>query len=141
MINKEVALNSLRERENELKKSYDLVAKEKEDLNNRLKATQEELAAACGASNDEVERFRKQLKQEQLLKIQAVNKLAEIMNRKDVNLVNRKGKTGGGGGASADMRRREKEHRKLQQELTQEREKYNQLVAKSQKDVQVLGQF
>jgi len=82
--------------------------------------------------------MRKQLKQEQLLKMQAVNKLAEIMNRKDMNPVGRKPKNASGGSASADLRRKEKECRKLQQELTQEREKYNQLVAKSQKDVQVI---
>lgn len=85
-----------------------------------------------------MERMRKQLKQEQLLKMQAVNKLAEIMNRKDMNPVGRKPKNASGGSASADLRRKEKECRKLQQELTQEREKYNQLVAKSQKDVQVI---
>ena len=70
--------------------------------------------------------------------MQAVNKLAEIMNRKDMNPVGRKPKNASGGSASADLRRKEKECRKLQQELTQEREKYNQLVAKSQKDVQVI---
>ena len=137
MINKEVALNSLRDRENEMKKTYDVITKENEDLGGKLKTAQEELQAASNASGDEVERLRKQLKQEQLLKMQAVNKLAEIMNRKDMNPVTRKGKTASGGSASADLRRKEKECRKLQQELTQEREKYNQLVAKSNKDVQV----
>ena len=68
--------------------------------------------------------------------MQAVNKLAEIMNRKDMNApAGRKTKNAPGG--SADLRRKEKECRKLQQELTQEREKYNLVVAKSQKDFQV----
>lgn len=62
---------------------------------------------------DELEKLRKQLKQEQLLKAQAVNKLAEIMNRKD-NTTKGKSKV-----SSADLRRKEKECRKLQQELTQ----------------------
>lgn len=65
---------------------------------------------------DELERLRKQLKQEQLLKAQAVNKLAEIMNRKDLNSAGGKGKNKV---SSADLRRKEKECRKLQQELTQ----------------------
>jgi len=47
------------------------------------------------------------------LKAQAVNKLAEIMNRKD-NTTKGKSKV-----SSADLRRKEKECRKLQQELTQ----------------------
>jgi len=46
--------------------------------------------------------------------MQAVNKLAEIMNRKDINNTGRKNKV-----SSADLRKREKECRKLQQELTQ----------------------
>ncbi len=101
------------------------------------------MALAESAVGDETERLRKQLKQEQLLKMQAVNKLAEIMNRKDMQTAaGRGGKAGkasasNAGGSSADMRRKEKECRKLQQELTQEREKYNQLVLKSNKDVQV----
>ena len=138
MINKEVALNGLRERESELKATFELLTQQNEEVSGKLKTTQEELQTASSTSEDEVERMRKQLKQEQLLKMQAVNKLAEIMNRKDMNPVGRKtAKNASGGSASADLRRKEKECRKLQQELTQEREKYNQLVAKSQKDVQV----
>lgn len=65
--------------------------------------------------SEELERLRKQLKTEQLLKMQAVNKLAEIMNRKDMSSAGRgKNKV-----SSADLRKREKECRKLQQELTQ----------------------
>ena len=135
MINKEVALNGLRDREGELKKSLDLLTTENEDLGGKLKTAQDELRSASSFSSEEVERLRKQLKQEQLLKMQAVNKLAEIMNRKDMNPVGRKpNKTNS---SNADLRRKEKECRKMQLELTQEREKYNQIVAKSQKDVQV----
>lgn len=65
--------------------------------------------------------MKAQLKQEQLLKIQAVNKLAEIMNRKD--LLSKEGK-GKNKVSSADLRRKEKECRKLQQELTQVHAKF-----------------
>lgn len=61
-----------------------------------------------------MEKLHKQLKQEQLLKAQAVNKLAEIMNRKDINTTCKGDKR-----SSADVRKKEKECRKLQQELTQ----------------------
>lgn len=63
--------------------------------------------------------MRKQFNQEKLLKAQAVNKLAEIMNRKDMGnpaLVNGKNKI-----SSTELKRKEKECRKLQQELTQVR--------------------
>lgn len=62
--------------------------------------------------------MRKQLKQEQLLKAQAVNKLAEIMNRKDMN-INNSGAKNKNKVSSSDLRKKEKECRKLQQELTQ----------------------
>ena len=65
---------------------------------------------------EELERLRKQVKQEQLLKMQAVNKLAEIMNRKDINFGGR-GKSAPK--SSAELRKKEKECRRLQQELTQ----------------------
>lgn len=64
----------------------------------------------------EMDRLKAQLKQDQLLKTQAVNKLAEIMNRKD--LLNKEGR-GKNKVSSGDLRRKEKECRKLQQELTQ----------------------
>lgn len=46
--------------------------------------------------------------------MQAVNKLAEIMNRKDMNSTNKKRKAN----TSDDLRKKEKECRKLQQELS-----------------------
>lgn len=74
---------------------------------------------ACKVRNlaDELEKMRKSFNQEKLLKAQAVNKLAEIMNRKDMGnagLVNGKNKI-----SSTELKRKEKECRKLQQELTQ----------------------
>lgn len=66
------------------------------------------------SSEEELEKLHKQFKQEQLLKAQAVNKLAEIMNRKDINNTAKGKKV-----SSTDLRKKEKECRKLQQELTQ----------------------
>lgn len=116
------------------------------DLNKELHARQSELSDAHKAhaklhdelqtnrvQHEELEKLRVKVKQEVLLKQTAVNKLAEIMNRKDA--------TAQAGGKSkvkvnsADLRKKEKESRRLQQELTQEREKYNQLLLKLQ-DVQ-----
>lgn len=61
--------------------------------------------------DDQIQQLNKQLHQERLLKLQAVNKLAEIMNRKD--WTGKKNKS-----SATDLRRKEKECRKLQQELT-----------------------
>lgn len=50
------------------------------------------------------------------------------MNRKDIKVDRKKVNT-------ADFRRKEKENKKLQLELNQEREKYSQMVVKYQKDL------
>lgn len=63
------------------------------------------------------------------VRLQAVNKLAEIMNRKEVR--------GGGSrrGNDTDMRRKEKENRKLQLELRSEKEKLNSSIIKYQREI------
>lgn len=60
--------------------------------------------------------------------LQAVNKLAEIMNRKDFKIDRKKAST-------QDLRKKDKENRKLQLELNQEKEKFNQMVVKYQREV------
>ena len=97
------------------------------------KELQEQLGKAQ-SNVEEIEKLSSKLKTEQLLKQQAVNKLAEIMNRKDLSSSGKnKNKA-----SAADLRKKEKDCRRLQQELTQEREKYGQLAAKWQKDLQDL---
>ncbi|XP_029678477.1 rho-associated protein kinase 2 isoform X1 [Formica exsecta] len=128
---KEQIINRLKENESEFKKSVDQALKEKEDFGKRLKEVQEQLGKAQ-FNVEEIEKLSSKLKTEQLLKQQAVNKLAEIMNRKDLSSSGKnKNKA-----SAADLRKKEKDCRRLQQELTQEREKYGQLAAKWQKDLQ-----
>lgn len=62
---------------------------------------------------DKLEKLDRQLKTEQLLKMQAVNKLAEIMARKENLPASKKPKV-----SAIDLRRKEKECRLLQQQLT-----------------------
>jgi len=63
------------------------------------------------------------------LSLQAVNKLAEILNRKDMKLDHKKK------GSTADLRKKEKENRKLQLDLNQEKEKFNHMANKCQKEL------
>uniref|UniRef100_A0A803U130 non-specific serine/threonine protein kinase n=1 Tax=Anolis carolinensis TaxID=28377 RepID=A0A803U130_ANOCA len=58
----------------------------------------------------------------------AVNKLAEIMNRKDFKLDRKKVNM-------QDFKKKEKENRKLQLDLNQEKEKFNHVVIKYQKEL------
>ena len=63
-----------------------------------------------------------------------MNKLAEIVNRKDFQASNKGSKKV----SSSELRKKEKENRKLQQELTQEKEKFSQAVAKYTRDINEL---
>ena len=83
----------------------------------------------------EMTKLQKLLDTERILKQQAVNKLAEIMNRKDFVKKDKKAESKA---SSSELRKKEKENRKLQQELTMEKEKFNQMAAKFQKDLQDL---
>ena len=62
----------------------------------------------------ETEALQRQMNTERQLKIQAVNKLAEIMNRKDfVMKDSRKAKV-----TSSELRKKEKQYKKMQLELS-----------------------
>ncbi|XP_078722597.1 rho-associated protein kinase 2-like isoform X2 [Lampetra fluviatilis] len=104
---------------------------EKEELTQKFTAMQEELDslkkehATLSIVKAQVE---KQLQVEKTLKTQAVNKLAEVMNRKDMKMDRRQA-------SATDLKRKEKENRKLQLELNQERDKYGQMEAKYQREV------
>ena len=72
-----------------------------------------ETANSKGFSNSaEVEELKKLLDQEKMKKIQAVNKLAEIVQKKDGSKAAKGSKVN-----SADVKKKEKENRKLQAEL------------------------
>ncbi|XP_011612688.1 rho-associated protein kinase 2 isoform X1 [Takifugu rubripes] len=132
LAEKDITISSLEEANRTLTSDVANLANEKEELNNKLKAAIEE----SQKSNDWEQQicqmkqgFEKQLQSERTLKTQAVNKLAEIMNRKEIR--------GGGSrrGNDTDMRRKEKENRKLQLELRSEKEKLNSAIIKYQKEI------
>lgn len=130
LATKETAMSSLRDAENEVAKKLNNKISEYEELLQMNGKLQEEITQNK-ADQSEMEKLKNRLKNEVLLKQTAVNKLTEIMSRKDAaNPGKTKTKV-----SSADLRKKEKESRRLQQELTQEREKYNQLLLKYQ-DVQ-----
>uniref|UniRef100_A0A4W4HCM4 non-specific serine/threonine protein kinase n=1 Tax=Electrophorus electricus TaxID=8005 RepID=A0A4W4HCM4_ELEEL len=106
---KDTTISSLEEANRTLTSDVANLANEKEELNNRLKDAQDG------------EIF--------LHTLPAVNKLAEIMNRKEVR--------GGGSrrGNDTDVKRKEKENRKLQLELRSEKEKLNSTIIKYQREI------
>uniref|UniRef100_A0A8C7YLY5 Rho-associated protein kinase 2 n=1 Tax=Oryzias sinensis TaxID=183150 RepID=A0A8C7YLY5_9TELE len=118
---KDITISSLEEANRTLTSDVANLANEKEELNCKLKEALEGTQMKQG--------FEKQLQSERTLKTQAVNKLAEIMNRKEIR----------GGGSrrnnDTDMRRKEKENRKLQLELRSEKEKLNSIMIKYQREI------
>uniref|UniRef100_A0AAY4A7A2 Rho-associated protein kinase n=1 Tax=Denticeps clupeoides TaxID=299321 RepID=A0AAY4A7A2_9TELE len=121
---KDITISLLEEANRTLTSDVANLANEKEELNNKLKEAHEGKSIAQMKQT-----FEKQLQSERTLKTQAVNKLAEIMNRKVVR-----------GGSSrrsndTDVRRKDKENRKLQLELRSEKEKLNSTIIKYQREI------
>ncbi|XP_046882742.1 rho-associated protein kinase 1 isoform X1 [Hypomesus transpacificus] len=127
---KDATIARLEESNRTLTKDVEHLSKEKTELTEKLhsqeeeyEAQKEEIAATTKAN------YEKSLNSERTLKIQAVNKLAEIMNRKDMKLDQKKK------GSTADLRKKEKENRKLQLDLNQEKDKFNHMAIKYQKEL------
>ncbi|KAL6491298.1 hypothetical protein MHYP_G00016430 [Metynnis hypsauchen] len=113
-----------------LTKDVENLTREKAELDTKLRSQDEDYAAQKeDISNAIKANYEKILNTERTLKTQAVNKLAEIMNRKDMKL-DRKNR-----GSTTDLRKKEKENRKLQLELNQEKEKFNHMAIKYQKEL------
>uniref|UniRef100_A0A3B4A0F4 Rho-associated protein kinase 1 n=1 Tax=Periophthalmus magnuspinnatus TaxID=409849 RepID=A0A3B4A0F4_9GOBI len=130
MSEKDVTISRLEESNKTLTKDVENLSKEKAELSDKLQ-TQEEVYEGQKEeiANSLKANYEKVLNTERTLKTQAVNKLAEIMNRKDMKLDQKKK------GSTADLRKKEKENRKLQLELNQEKEKFNHMAIKYQKEL------
>uniref|UniRef100_A0A8C6LN47 Rho-associated protein kinase 1 n=1 Tax=Nothobranchius furzeri TaxID=105023 RepID=A0A8C6LN47_NOTFU len=127
---KEATIARLEESNKTLTKDVENLSKEKAELNEKLRVQEEEYAEQKEEAINAIKaNYEKTLSTERTLKTQAVNKLAEIMNRKDMKLDQKKK------GSTADLRKKEKDNRKLQLELNQEKEKFNRLVVKHQKEL------
>uniref|UniRef100_A0A8D0DSX7 non-specific serine/threonine protein kinase n=1 Tax=Salvator merianae TaxID=96440 RepID=A0A8D0DSX7_SALMN len=132
----------IEEKNKETQKKIQELQNEKETLAAQLdlaetKAESEQLARALleeqyfeltQESKKAASRHRQEISDKDSIVSRAVNKLAEIMNRKDFKLERKKVNM-------QDFKKKEKENRKLQLELNQEKEKFNQLVIKYQKEV------
>uniref|UniRef100_A0A2K6F1E5 Rho-associated protein kinase 1 n=1 Tax=Propithecus coquereli TaxID=379532 RepID=A0A2K6F1E5_PROCO len=129
ITDKDHAVSRLEETNSMLSKDVELLTKENEELTEKMRKAEEEYKLK---KEEEISilkaAFEKNISTERTLKTQAVNKLAEIMNRKDFKIDRKKANT-------QDLRKKEKENRKLQLELNQEREKFNQMVVKHQKEL------
>uniref|UniRef100_A0AAV2LV66 non-specific serine/threonine protein kinase n=1 Tax=Knipowitschia caucasica TaxID=637954 RepID=A0AAV2LV66_KNICA len=131
LSDKEHTISALEESNRRLTEDVANLAGEKEELNDQLKELHTKLQKMKEAEKLHSElkvSYEKQLQNERTLKIQAVNKLAEVMNRRET--VSR-----GQRGSDTTVHRREKENRKLQLELRAEKEKLNSTIIKYQREL------
>ncbi|XP_062268024.1 rho-associated protein kinase 2-like isoform X1 [Platichthys flesus] len=131
LSDKEATISSLEESNRTLTVDVANLASEKEELNNQLKRMQQHLQQ----SKEEEKQmslvkvsFEKLLQNERTLKIQAINKLAEVMNRRQTM-------RGGGRSIDTEVHRKEKENRRLQLELRTEKEKLNSTIIRYQREM------
>uniref|UniRef100_A0A4W6FCC4 Rho-associated protein kinase 2 n=1 Tax=Lates calcarifer TaxID=8187 RepID=A0A4W6FCC4_LATCA len=132
LAEKDITISSLEEANRTLTSDVANLANEKEELNNKLKEAIEESEKSKDWEqqiSQMKQAFEKQLQSERTLKTQAVNKLAEIIYRREFR--SRDSRRGN----DTDMRRKEKENRKLQLELRSEKEKLNSTIIKYQKEI------
>uniref|UniRef100_A0A1I8Q3B7 Rho-associated protein kinase let-502 n=1 Tax=Stomoxys calcitrans TaxID=35570 RepID=A0A1I8Q3B7_STOCA len=125
---KEALLSAAKDAESDYVKKLNQKNSEYDELQRQNKNLQDEMNRVKTSKEEDILKLTEKWKTEILLKQVAVNKLAEVMNRRDTDLKQQKGKTR----SSAELRKKEKEMRRIQQEMQQEREKYNQLLLKYQ---------
>lgn len=132
VLKKETELiDTLRRSESEQSRTVDHLKKENTELNVKISLLNQELENFKSTDyKKEIEVLANKYKQEKMLKEQAVNKLAEIMNRRDINPNVKKSK-----GTSVELKKKEKECRKLQQDLTNERDLCNMKLSRQQKEI------
>merc|ERR1719410_2393583 len=127
----------MKDNEGDLLGRIDQITKEREELSQQVRESsqivREESFENKKENNEEIEKLEKQLREEKLKKDQAINKLAEMMMRKDLQP-----KPGSKKVSIEELRKKEKECRRLKHELTTEKEKFNHMVAKNQSDLQNL---
>ncbi|XP_018613369.2 rho-associated protein kinase 1 isoform X3 [Scleropages formosus] len=127
---KDGTIAQLEESNKTLTKDVENLSREKAELDQKLHAQEEEFVSEKEELSNSIKaHYEKMLNTERTLKTQAVNKLAEIMNRKDMKLDQKKK------ASTADLRKKEKENRKLQLELNQEKDKFNHMAIKYQKEL------
>merc|ERR1719341_2827160 len=133
--NVEMQLSTMKDNESDLLGRIDQLSKERDDIAQQISQQVRESVSYEISSNDtaDIEKLEKQLREEKLKKDQAINKLAEMMMRKDLQP-----KPGSKKVSVDELRKKEKECRRLKHELTTEKEKFNHMVAKNQSDLQNL---
>uniref|UniRef100_A0A915IQJ6 non-specific serine/threonine protein kinase n=1 Tax=Romanomermis culicivorax TaxID=13658 RepID=A0A915IQJ6_ROMCU len=131
VANKDMTIGLLREKENELIRQIESLNKEKDSLNDTLVSTNDELHRRSSVSlysDEQITALKKQLDRETQLKKSAIEKLTQVLQMKDLSGNNKKA------GKRSDWLKRDKDYKKLELELQQEKRKYDEMAAKFKKE-------
>jgi Rho-associated protein kinase 2 len=134
---KDALINNLEERGRKLAAEIDELKVDREEKLNKIEQLKKDInniQTDTSKGDTEILQLKKAFADEKLKKEQAVNKLAEIMNRKDPSSRNQSSRKVN----ASEMRKKEKEYRKLEQELKQEREKFNEMSSRLQRELSEL---
>ncbi|XP_059618164.1 rho-associated protein kinase 2 [Phlebotomus argentipes] len=135
LAHKESALLVMKDVEYDVNMKLSKKTVELDDQMQMNKKLQDELGQVK-VDKAEIERLQAKLKQETLFKQSAVNKLEEVIYRKDFANTSKNKKVG----SATELRKKEKENRRLKQELCQERDKYSHLLAKFNESQLILNE-
>jgi len=138
--NMEIQLSTMKDNESDLLGRVDQLSKERDEMAEQMRNVSQQQLRPQDISFEtksseaaEIEKLKKQCKEEKIKKDQAINKLAEMMMRKDLQP-----KPGSKKVSVEELRKKEKECRRLKHELSTEKEKFNHMVEKNQADIQNL---
>ena len=133
LAKKESLISTAEDNSREFSKKIEQLQMEKDDMSNRMKNLQDDFQNMQQKTipDNEIDKIKRTLDEERMKKIQAVNKLAEIMNRKEFR---NQGKNKNNN-SDQSVKKKDRELRKLQQELLMEKEKYNKMVEKHGRDL------
>ncbi|KHJ44100.1 phorbol esters/diacylglycerol binding domain protein [Trichuris suis] len=121
----------LKEKEAMYLKNIEDLRKAQESLNVDLESANKELSRKTSMStstDEQIQQLKKLLEKEQQLKKSAIDKLTEVMQMKSTS-------AGKKGSRADELKRKDREFKKLQQDLQQEKRKYDVMVTRFQKEI------
>ncbi|KRZ14460.1 Rho-associated protein kinase 1 [Trichinella zimbabwensis] len=130
IISKDAIIDQFKEKERAYLQTIEELRKAHDNLNVNLENVNQELSRKTSMStstDEQIQQLKKMYEKEQQLKKSAIDKLTEVMQKKSTQ--NKKGYR------ADELKRKDKEFKKLQQDVQQEKRKYDEMVAMYQKEM------
>ncbi|KRX67927.1 Rho-associated protein kinase 1 [Trichinella sp. T9] len=130
ITSKDAIIDQFKEKERAYLQTIEELRKAHDNLNVNLENVNQELSRKTSMStstDEQIQQLKKMYEKEQQLKKSAIDKLTEVMQKKSTQ--NKKGYR------ADELKRKDKEFKKLQQDVQQEKRKYDEMVAMYQKEM------